>query len=139
MTLETLFHWSPHDRFHAISMHGLAPYTPPRIETINEELGTKVAGWPYICLGTTPSSAWSLSGDMDEETEVDGWDLWQVNLVDTDEVHVRSEWGPVIHEVRVHNAIGADRIWWVATRTPPSALEVPVEVPRTPRRKRRAA
>lgn len=74
-------------------------------------------GCGVICLGFTPSAAWGLSGAIDRfNTEDFEWDLWQVNLGEHDEVHIRSEFGDVLQEVRVHNPIPADRIWWVGTR-----------------------
>lgn len=75
--------------------------------------------WPYLCFGTTPKGAWRYSGGMGyehfEQYEA-GWDLWQVTLADRDEVHVLPSWGPAICEVRIHNAIPADRVWWVGRR-----------------------
>jgi len=76
--------------------------------------------WPHLCFATTPQGAWRYSGGMGfehfEEYEA-GWDLWQVTLADRDEVHVLPGWGPSICEVRVPNAIPADRLWWIGRRT----------------------
>lgn len=75
--------------------------------------------WLHLCFATTPRGAWRYSGGMGyehfEEHEA-GWDLWQVTLAEPDEVHVLPVWGPTICEVRVRNAIPADRVWWVARR-----------------------
>lgn len=71
---------------------------------------------PYICLATTPSCAWGLSGDMMSVTEIDEWDLWQVHVADSDHIKIRSDLGVVIQEIRVLNAVPADRVWWVAER-----------------------
>lgn len=125
MRLPALFHWSPRDRYHEIMTSGLKPFSEPVTSTANLENGNVIAGWPYICFGTTPSAAWGLSGDMSWASEIEEWDLWQVNLAENDEVHVRPDFGWDIKEVRVHNAIGPDRVWWVATRTAPVAREVP--------------
>lgn len=126
MILPALYHWSPRDRYHDILRDGLKPYVPPTVSTCtNPTTGNEVIGWPYICFGTTPSAAWGLSGDMDYVTEIEEWDLWQVMLADTDEVHFRSEYGNQLKEVRTYNAIPTDRMWWIATRSQPVALEAP--------------
>lgn len=78
----------------------------------------------HICLSPTPSSAWGLSGDMDWATESEEWDLWQVRLAEGDEVHYRSDFGPVLREVRVKTPIPPDRVWYVATRALPFAKEL---------------
>lgn len=134
MLLPVLYHWSPRDRYHDIVTGGLKPFSEPTVSTVNDLNGTTVTGWPYICLGTSPSAAWSLSGDMDWTTEIEEWDLWQVRLSDDDEVHFRAEFGASLKEIRVHNAIGPDRVWWVATRSPQVAREKPQ--PRQTRRKK---
>lgn len=110
MIIPALYHWSPIDRRDAIRRGGLQPYCPPTIST-----GDLI--WPYLCLGSTPSAAWGLSGDMDWVTEIDDWDLWQVRLADGDEVRYRSDFGPVLKEIRVFNTIPPDRVWHVATRS----------------------
>lgn len=56
---------------------------------------------------------------MSWTSEIEEWDLWQVRLQDGDEVHYRSDFGPVLKEIRVYNAIPADRAWWVARRSQP--------------------
>lgn len=126
MLLPVAYHWSPHDRYYAIMQNGLIPYAPPAVHTIfNETTGNDVIGWPYICFALEPSAAWRLSGDMDHASDIEDWDLWQVQFSDGDELHFRSEWGPQILELRVYNAVPPDRVWWVATRTPRSAREAP--------------
>jgi hypothetical protein len=116
--------------------NGLKPFCEPVLSTATNPVnGNQIVGWPYICLGTTPSAAWGLSGDMDWVSEVEEWDLWQVNLAENDEVHIRPDFGWDVKEVRVHNAIGSDRVWWVATRTSPVAREAPKQRKRTTRKK----
>lgn len=68
-----------------------------------------------VCLGTSPSHAWSLSGGIwaDRESE---WDLWQVSLDANDEVHPLPFFGNRLEEVRVANRIPKSRVWYVATR-----------------------
>lgn len=110
MLLPALFHWAPTERRVSILQNGLVPYSPP----VTHSAGA----FPYVCLSPTPSSAWGLSGDMEWTSEVAQWDLWQVRLQDSDEVHVLPGWGPVLREIRVQNALSADRVWYVATREP---------------------
>lgn len=120
MILPALFHWSPADRRESIQREGLRPYCPAVISTCVDGNGRDLS-WPYLCFSPTPSSAWGLSGDMHWATEIEQWDLWQVRLADGDEVHVRSDFGPVIREVRVYGSIPPDRCWWVAMREPQCA------------------
>jgi hypothetical protein len=115
LTLPPLYHWSPLKRHEAIRSQGLQPYSPPPVD--EENWPGFARGFGCICLGLTPSSAWGLSGDMDHMSEIEEWDLWQVNLADNDEVRVRAEYGPQIKEIRVFNPIPPDRLWWVATRS----------------------
>jgi hypothetical protein len=108
MNLGPLFHWSPLDRRESILKEGLVPGS-------NSLHGSGVF---YVCLGMNPRRAWQLSGDTDWGSEEDDWDLWQVTLRDTDEVRIRAEYGPEIWEVKVHNVIPPDRLWWVGARQP---------------------
>jgi hypothetical protein len=105
--LETLFHWSPAERFDAIYREGLRPHAPVTVAS-----GTLA----YVCLSPDPSTAWKLSGGMDWVSEIDHWDLWMVRLTDGDPVCIRNEFGPKIQEVNVCGALPADRLWWVARR-----------------------
>lgn len=114
LTLPTLYHWSPFARREQVRAEGLRPYSPP---TTTSELDNVWAmGFGCVCLGATPARAWGLSGDMQHNSEIEEWDLWQVELDDRDEVHVRAEFGPRIQEVRVMNPIPGDRLWWVGAR-----------------------
>lgn len=115
MLLPALFHWSPSEKREAILGEGLRIYAEPCVHRGG-------LTYPYVCLGFTPSGAWSLSGDMDWVDEFDSWDLWQVRLAEADTVHVRPEFGPVLLEARVRNTIPADRVWWVAERRALAAL-----------------
>jgi hypothetical protein len=106
--LGVLYHWAPTDRRVDILRDGLKVYSDA-----NSADGHC---FPYICLGTTPSAAWGYSGDMPWAEEVEEWDLYQVNLIDTDDVFIRSDLGPYVIEVRVNNSVHAERIWLVGTR-----------------------
>lgn len=120
MLLPALFHWSPADRRDRIRREGLHPYCPPVLHGgPNGDLT-----FPYLCFSPTHSSAWGLSGDMEWVSEIDVWDLWQVRLAEGDEVHYRSDFGPVLREIRVYGAISTDRCWYVATRECPVAQPV---------------
>jgi hypothetical protein len=105
--LDVLYHWSPVERRADVAAQGLRPGCAPN-----------VAGYPlgYVCLGSTPSSAWALSGAMEWTSEIDEWDLWQVRLVDGDDIRVRPDFLPAIREVKVYGPIPADRVWHVGTR-----------------------
>lgn len=107
--LGAMYHWSPRDRRAAILRDGLQPAS--RSSVASGEQGC-------ISLGPTPSKAWAYSGDMGWTGEVDDWDLWQVRLIDTDHANVRTDFGPVIVEVKVYNAIAAERCWWIGERQP---------------------
>lgn len=106
MLLPALFHWSPRERRASIRRRGLVPGFAPCLSSDRQHL---------VCLGLTPSSAWSLSGAV-RSVKGDVWDLWQVQLADGDEVHPLPFSGPELLEVRVAGPIPADRIWWVGER-----------------------
>lgn len=117
-TLGTLYHWSPITRRVAILQDGLKPYQAPVTHSGGEH------AYPYVCLSPAPSTAWGLSGDMEWTSEIEEWDLWQVQIPDAVEVHVRPNHGPLIEEIKVYGAIPADHVWYVATRTPLCAIEM---------------
>lgn len=112
MLLPALYTWSPSDRRRSILAEGLRPYSAPVTHGGEERA-------PYLCFATTPSAGWGLSGDMSWTSEIEEWDLWQVRLQDGDEVHYRADFGPVLKEIRVYNAIPADRLWLVGARSQP--------------------
>lgn len=118
MNLYPLFHWSPAERREAIRSQGLQPYSYPVTHTTQDHR------FHYICLSPTPSMGWGLSGAMEWVSEVDDWDLWQVEIPPKAEVHVRPQWGPTIEEVKVYSPIPVDYIWYVGTRTVPFAEEI---------------
>lgn len=109
-----LYHWSPRENRESIQRRGLRIMSAGRPFKTHEGETTCVE-FPWICLGTTPSTAWGLIADPDcAET----WDLWQVQLRDGDHVAVRTDLDlPFIREIRVHNGLPADRVWWVAERS----------------------
>lgn len=112
LTLPNLYHWSPKERRTAINRGGLKP-SCPTADTRSNDAGPPVL---MVCLGASPSQAWSLSGDV-FGTEGEDWDLWQVAISDEDEVHPLPNWGYRLNEIRVANRIPKSRIWRVGTRT----------------------
>ncbi len=105
-----LYHWSPKRLRTQILRYGLIVM----IEQHTDE-GESYA-FPWICFGTTPSSAWGLIGDQDAEVENGGWDLWQTEPGPQDSISIRGDFAPYIREVRIENSIPADRLWWVGER-----------------------
>lgn len=136
MLLPALYHWSPAERYQDINTGGLVAGS--RETVASSALQT-------VCLGTDPQAAWSLSGAMDWCSEIDEWDLWQVQLADTDEVTLRAEFGPQICEVKIRNSVPRDRIWFVGRRgfsggeDGPAAVTLPPAAVTGRRRARMAA
>lgn len=105
--MPALFHWSPVSCRGNINHRGLSPTCPTADQT--------GGSFKAVCLGTSPSHAWSLSGAV---VGVDGseWDLWQVTLSDGDQVHPLPFFGHRLQEIRVANRIPKSQVWHVATR-----------------------
>lgn len=116
-----LYHWSPAERRKGITRHGLKPTCPTA-----SPMGPPMPGGARevdpeafvhaVCLGMSPSHAWSLSGALWAERG-DVWDLWQVTLDDGDEVHPLPFFGYRLGEIRVANRIPKRRVWHVGERT----------------------
>lgn len=119
MILPALYHWSPSERRDEISRDGLQPHRPA--VTHSDPSMTS----PYLSFSPTPSRAWSLSGAMEWVSEVDCWDLWQVRISEGDSICIRPDFGPTIQEIKVYNAIPADRLWHVGERHVPVFEEKP--------------
>ncbi len=108
MRLTPLYHWSPAERYEAIRRDGLRPGQPPTVAS---------GQLTYLCLGTDPRLAWAISGAMDHAQEIaEHWDLWQIHMVDGDELWVRPDFGPVIQEVKLRGCVPPDRMWWIGRR-----------------------
>lgn len=126
MTLLILtgYHWSPVACRAKIRRRGLRPATETAVWTRPVPAGTR--GHFYeedgaetvlaVCLGTTPSTAWALSGAITADRGSE-WDLWEVELAEEDEVHFRPEAGGRLDELRVVNRIPKSRVWHVGVRT----------------------
>lgn len=128
----TLYHWAPKRCRAAILKTGLQVLLPSRIHPD--------AAFAYVCLGTTPSTAWTLILEPETEEEF-GWDLWQAQIDEGDPLLIRGEFSPFITEVRVLRPLPPDRIWWVGERASHFAhdgIGLPAApAPRTKRRRKR--
>lgn len=113
MLLNPLYHWSPATRYDAIRREGLRPGSKT---TVCRDDTNITYSLQYICLGTDPQRAWNLSGAMEWVSEIEYWDLWRVELANTDELHVRGDFGPQIWEVKCRTPIPPDRMWWIGRR-----------------------
>lgn len=126
--LGPLYHWSPRNRLASIKRLGLVPGhrnvrgpiwhgTPTNPNGDNEDVGAGEYRAEHVCFSPDPATAWNYSQAV---FKVPGtYDLWQVYLQDTDEVHILPMWGGRIVEVRVANRIYKRRLIWVGERTIP--------------------
>lgn len=118
LVLPPLFHWAPDTARAGIIRRGLKP----TCHTADHRPNDEGAGWYVgesflaVCLGTSPSHAWSLSGAIVADRG-ETWDLWQVTLDDGDEVHPLPFYGHRLAEFRVANTIPKGRCWHVGSRT----------------------
>ncbi len=117
--LGPLFHWSPRERLPSIKRLGLVPRRLNLVNDtsyVNEVTGKReVYRQDSISFSTTPATAWNYSHAVWKSEGT--FDLWEVYLIETDEVHVNPMWGDRIIEVRVHNRIPKRRLIWVGERT----------------------
>lgn len=121
LVLPVLYHWSPAECRPRINRRGLRPTCPTAVPVGLPMPGDARIVDPdatvrAVCLGTSPSHAWSLSGALWAERGA-VWDLWQVTLDVDDEVHPLPFYGHRLGEVRVANRIPKGRIWLVGQRT----------------------
>lgn len=124
IVLPVLYHWSPEHCRAGIVRRGLTP----RCETAVERFGSRGLGerkvLPHegfetvkaVCLGTSPSHAWSLCGALWGQRG-ETWDLWQIALDDGDECIAMPWEGFRLGEIRVANRIPKSRVWHVGSRT----------------------
>ena len=125
--LPAVYHWSPEKHRKSILRGGLRPTCHTAVWHRPLKPGEDVGHHTYdipeesllaVCFGTSPSTAWDYSGALSAERG-ETWDLWQIELVEEDEVHVRPTWGNELDEVRVVNPIPKSRCWFVGSRTCP--------------------
>lgn len=119
MRVDVLYHWSPRENRTSILQVGLLVMRGPETNVS--------APFPWICLSSRPSRAWSLSGGMRDARDLSEeiWDLWEVRIPDGAEFHPHPRWGGEINEFRVFSSIPADHVWWVAERMMFAHDEVP--------------
>ena len=112
--LGPLYHWSPRTRLNSIKRLGLVPRRGRVVHTEGDEDDDGFRQ-DMICFSGSPAMAWNYSHAV---FQVPGtYDLWQVYLQPTDEVHVLPMWGDRLTEVRVANRIKKSRLIWVGERT----------------------
>lgn len=101
-----IFHWSPTVRRKQILRYGLRP---------NCRSTTNVA-WkaPYVAFATSPSLAWSLSGDL--RPDIESWDLWQAWTSRFSGYERLSFNEDTQAEIRVYERCFKRDIWYVGTR-----------------------
>jgi hypothetical protein len=118
MTLGPLYHWSPRSRLGGIRRLGLVPgkrnVAGPTLHDPDDPSAGEFRQ-PCVCFSLDPVTAWAYSHAVWRSTGE--FDLWQVWLEPTDEVHVLPMWGGRIVEVRVHNRIPKRRLIHVGERT----------------------
>lgn len=105
--LGNMYHWTPKPNRESILKNGLTVLN----ECIDAQYRTS-----WICLADTPSSAWGLLPVDPVQMEFDVWDLWQVDLIEGDQLQIRGDFSPYVREVRVMHGLPADRVWWVGER-----------------------
>lgn len=115
--LGPLYHWSPRDRLKSIKRLGLVPGKrnvsgPVYHDPEDPDFGEFVQ--PGVCFSPDPATAWGYSHGV--WRTVGTFDLWQVYLIPTDEVHILPQWGDRTIEIRVHNRIPKSRLIWVGER-----------------------
>ncbi|WP_032376707.1 hypothetical protein [Rhodococcoides fascians] len=114
LLLPDLFHWSPTSRRKGIIRSGLLPEAK---NSDGGEYGGITDGRPMNCMSGDPATAWRyLPHTKEQIAEHASWDLWQVHLAESDEVHVLPVWGRHLHEIRVANRIPKSRLTLLATR-----------------------
>lgn len=119
VALGPLFHWSPRDRRASIDRLGLVPgrrnVAGPIWHSADGDRSLGEYRADYVCFSLDPVTAWAYSHGVWKSTGT--FDLWQVWLEPTDEVHVLPMWGDRIVEVRVRNRVKKSRLRWVGERT----------------------
>lgn len=115
--LGPLYHWSPRERRKGIERYGLMPGKSNMhgSKSLNPVTGDEEEFLQSgVCFSLDPITAWNYSHGVWKSTGV--FDLWQVWLEPTDEVHVLPMWGGRITEIRVHNRIMKRRVKHVGER-----------------------
>lgn len=116
---DRLFHWSPSENRVNILREGLRVYSKATVTSGDYR-------WPYISLSPRPSLAWGLSAEFITQMNgdpIEEWDLWEVQIPEDAEMHVRPFWGWRLEEVKVYSSIPFTHVWFVGERTQLSAIE----------------
>ena len=115
MKITTVYHWSPSKNKESILKNGIK--IGMSIHEYTNAATKKLEAWspPYICTSPDPNTALIYVEPTFDE-EVPSLDLFQVNLLDSDEIVFRNDRTNRIIEVRLHNTIPPDRVKYLATR-----------------------
>jgi len=113
--LGPLYHWSPRERLKGIKRLGLVPGKKkyPYVNNVTGEKEFYIQD--SVSFSLDPATAWNYSHGC--WRSVGTFDLWQVFLNPSDEVHIQPNWGGRINEVRVKNRIPKSRLIWIGERT----------------------
>jgi hypothetical protein len=117
MKLNKVYHWSPTKNRKSILRSGLKILSS-QIKYINN-ITKKDEIWncPYICTSLNPRTAYTYVYPMFyNDGEMPSMDLYEIDLIDTDEIILRNDNTVEIIEVRISNSIPADRVHYIATR-----------------------
>lgn len=124
LVLPIFYHWAPATARPGILKKGLKPTCPTAVRyqagvlpgTVNGRIVESNRTHRMVCLGTSPSHAWNLSGNI-QAAAGELWDIWQVALEEHDEVHPLPFFGNRLDEIRVANVIAKSQLWLVGQRT----------------------
>lgn len=110
------YHWSPRERFYSIDHNGLTTHN----QNINgpvyhDEEQTDEFLQPYVCLSTSPYSAWALSAQPWRRSGI--YDLWEVDIPDDYTVQYLESANNDLVELRVSKSIPRNHIMWIGERT----------------------
>jgi hypothetical protein len=113
--LGPLYHWSPRERLKGISRLGLVPGKKKHLY-VNSVTGmNEFYVQDSVSFSLDPATAWNYSHGC--WRTMGEFDLWQVFLIPTDEVHILPMWGSTVTEVRVRNRIPKSRLTWIGERS----------------------
>lgn len=116
MSIGPLYHWSPRDRLKGIKRLGLVPGKGTPLTYENSVTGDdEEYVQQSVSFSLDPITAWNYSHGAWKTKGV--FDLWQVWIDPTDEVHILPMWGGKIAEIRIHNRIPKRRVTHVGERT----------------------
>ncbi|MDD2493956.1 MAG: hypothetical protein PHE29_02070 [Tissierellia bacterium] len=117
MLLSKVYHWSPTTNRKSILQNGLKILNS-HIEYENPLTGkNEVWECPYICTSLEARTAYTYVEPMFmDDGEMPSMDLYEIDLINSDEVEFRNDYTIQIIEVRIYNSISPERIHYIATR-----------------------